>query len=149
MARREPRPAEGDYHEAEYIDITVTDPTKVNDGTGEFTRYKITTETTFPEYRQRLFYVYRRYKQFVSLRSVLKDKLSANPKAIKFGDLPSLPGNTASSLLTTAGRFDAEFVETRRKALEDFLNVVAHHSFFRFESVLHSFLQDEEWKPPK
>ena len=36
--------ADSEYHEAEYLDITVTDPTKVNDGSGEFTRYKITTE---------------------------------------------------------------------------------------------------------
>ena len=134
------------YHEAEYIDITVTDPVKVNDGTGEFTRFKISTETTFPEYRQRTFSVCRRYTQFSDLRGILKEKLSANPKAIKFGDLPALPGNTLTSLFTSAGRFEPEFVEKRRQALEEWINVVAHHSFFRFEAVLHSFLQDEEWK---
>lgn len=39
--------ADPGYSEAEYIDITVTDPTKVNDGAGEFTRYKITTEVFY------------------------------------------------------------------------------------------------------
>ena len=39
-------PGQDGYHEAEYIDITVTDPTKINEGTGEFTRYKITTEVS-------------------------------------------------------------------------------------------------------
>ena len=32
------------YHEAEYIDIVISDPTKVNEGEGEYTRYKISTE---------------------------------------------------------------------------------------------------------
>lgn len=105
------------------------------------------SQTTFPEYKQKLFFVYRRYKQFVTLRTILKDKLAANPKAIKFGELPQLPGNTMSSLLTGGGRFEAEFVEKRRQGLEEFLNIVAHHSFFRFEPELHAFLQDEEWNP--
>ena len=139
--------ADSEYHEAEYLDITVTDPTKVNDGSGEFTRYKITTETTFPEYKQRLVFVYRRYSQFVTLRKLLKERLNANPKAVKFGPLPALPGNTPVSLLTNSGRFDPDLVEKRRAALEKWLDVVAHHSFFRFEPCLHSFLQDEEWKP--
>ena len=39
--------ADSEYSEAEYLDITVTDPTRVNDGSGEFTRYKITTEVCF------------------------------------------------------------------------------------------------------
>jgi hypothetical protein len=109
--------------------------------------FSLLPQTTFPEYRTRLFFVYRRYKQFVTLRGILKDKLSANPKAIKFGELPQLPGDTVSSLLTGAGRFEPEFVEKRRQGLEEFLNIVAHHSFFRFEPELHAFLQDEEWTP--
>ena len=40
-----------------------------------------------------------------------------------------------------------DFVEKRRAGLEKWLDTVAHHSFFRFEPCLHSFLQDEEWKP--
>ena len=104
-------------------------------------------QTTFPEYKQRLVFVYRRYNQFVTLRKLLKERLNANPKAVKFGPLPALPGNTPVSLLTNSGRFDPDFVEKRRAALEKWLDIVAHHSFFRFEPCLHSFLQDEEWKP--
>ena len=136
---------EGEYHEEEYIDITVTEPQTLRDGEKEYTTYKITTETTFPEYNQRFFSVRRRYSQFVTLHGILKKKLNGNPKNIKFGALPSLPGDTMSSLFSSKGRFEPEFIEKRRAALEEWLNAVAHHSFLRFESALHSFLQDEEW----
>lgn len=40
----------------------------------------------------------RRYKEFVWLRDHLKQKLAEKPKAIKFGELAPLPGDTLSSL---------------------------------------------------
>ncbi|EAL69189.1 hypothetical protein DDB_G0276471 [Dictyostelium discoideum AX4] len=85
---------EGDYHEPEYISIVVSDPTRID----EYITYKITTTTTFPEYKEREFSVRRRYKEFVNLRDHLKQKLSEKPKAIKFGELCPLPGNNLSSL---------------------------------------------------
>ena len=95
---------EGEYHEEEYIDITVTEPLTLRDGEKEYTTYKITTETTFPEYNQRLFSVRRRYSQFVTLHAILKKKLNANPKNIKFGALPSLPGDTRAALNPSSSR---------------------------------------------
>ncbi|KAF2072818.1 hypothetical protein CYY_005861 [Polysphondylium violaceum] len=130
---------EGDYQEPEYISIVVSDPTRVD----EFISYKITTSTTFPEYKEREFTVRRRYKEFVVLREHLKHKLSEKPKAIKFGELAPLPGNNLSSLFGQ-GRFEAEFIEERRKGLEQFLNSVANHNFFRFVPFLHRFLQEKD-----
>eukprot|EP01105_Mastigella_eilhardi_P000879 TRINITY_DN1106_c0_g1_i2.p1 TRINITY_DN1106_c0_g1~~TRINITY_DN1106_c0_g1_i2.p1 ORF type:complete len:104 (+),score=29.69 TRINITY_DN1106_c0_g1_i2:79-390(+) len=78
-------PIVGDYHEVEYIAITVDTPTTISDETGQFTRYKISTETTFTEYKARQFSVLRRYREFVDLREHLADKLASNPKAVKFG----------------------------------------------------------------
>ncbi|EGC36074.1 hypothetical protein DICPUDRAFT_23749, partial [Dictyostelium purpureum] len=91
---------EGDYHEPEYISVVVSDPVR----TDEYISYKITTSTTFPEYKEREFTVRRRYKEFVNLREHLKQKLSEKPKAIKFGELHPLPGNNLSSLFGQ-GRF--------------------------------------------
>ncbi|EGG20340.1 hypothetical protein DFA_07464 [Cavenderia fasciculata] len=130
---------EGDYQEPEYINIIVSDPVRTDD----YISYKITTQTTFPEYSQRDFTVRRRYKEFVNLREHLKQKLSEKPKAIKFGELHQLPGNNLSSLFGQ-GRFEPEFIEERRKGLEQFLNSIANHNFFRFIPFLHKFLQDGE-----
>ncbi|GAM26045.1 hypothetical protein SAMD00019534_092200 [Acytostelium subglobosum LB1] len=130
---------DGDYQEPEYITIEVTDPLRIED----YISYKITTRTTFPEYSEREFTVRRRYKEFSNLRDHLKQKLSEKPKAIKFGELYPLPGNNLSSLFGQ-GRFEAEFIEERRKALEQFLNSVANHNFFRFVNYLHRFLQDKD-----
>ncbi|GAM23058.1 hypothetical protein SAMD00019534_062330, partial [Acytostelium subglobosum LB1] len=129
----------GDYQEPEYITIIVTDPIRIDD----YISYMITTNTTFPEYSEREFTVRRRYKEFVNLRETLKQKLSEKPKAIKFGELCPLPGNNLSSLFGQ-GRFEPEFIEERRKGLEQFLNNVATHNFFRFVTALHRFLQDKD-----
>eukprot|EP01106_Pelomyxa_sp_JSP_P010403 TRINITY_DN2774_c0_g1_i2.p1 TRINITY_DN2774_c0_g1~~TRINITY_DN2774_c0_g1_i2.p1 ORF type:complete len:155 (+),score=25.61 TRINITY_DN2774_c0_g1_i2:73-537(+) len=139
-------PIVGDYHVVEYIQVSVTDPTTISDETGQYTRYKVSTETTFPQYKKESFSVLRRYKQFVQLRDHLKERLAANPKAQKFGDTPPLPGNTMGSLLNVGkSRYEPDFVEERRKGLEEFINTVAQHNFFRFESALHDFLQNEEF----
>jgi hypothetical protein len=39
-------------------------------------------------------------------------------------------------------RFEAAFVEERRKGLEAWLNGTANHTFARFDGELHKFLQD-------
>ncbi|EFA80169.1 hypothetical protein PPL_06991 [Heterostelium album PN500] len=136
---KKPKRIDGDYQEPEYINIIVSDPLRVDD----YITYKVTTQTTFPEYSEREFSVRRRYKEFANLREHLKQKLSEKPKAIKFGELYPLPGNNLSSLFGQ-GRFEADFIEERRKGLEQFLNSVANHNFFRFVNYLHRFLQDKD-----
>ncbi|KYQ90748.1 hypothetical protein DLAC_09385 [Tieghemostelium lacteum] len=136
---KKPKKIDGDYQEPEYISITITDPVRID----EYISYKVTTSTTFPEYKEREFIVRRRYKEFVTLREHLKQKLAEKPKAIKFGELYPLPGNNLSSLFGQ-GRFEADFIEERRKGLEQFLNSVANHNYFRFVPFLHRFLQEKD-----
>jgi len=102
----------------------------------------VTTTTTFPEYKEKEFSVRRRYKEFVVLRNILKDKLNERGKRLT---LANLPGNTLTSFLGS-GRFDDEFVEQRRKGLEEFMNSVVNHPFSRFEKALQDFLQDQNAK---
>jgi len=133
-----------DYYTPEYITITVADPITHVDAQGKksYTDYKITTQTTFPEYKQKEFSVRRRYKEFVWLRTHLKEKLNERGKRLT---LAELPGNTVSSFLGP-GRFDDSFVEQRRKGLEEFLNSVVNHPFSRFEKKLQEFIQDQDSK---
>jgi len=132
-----------EYCTPEYITVSVNEPvTHEENGKKAYTSYKVTTTTTFPEYKEKEFSVRRRYKEFVVLRNVLKDKLNERGKRLT---LANLPGNTFSSFLGS-GRFDDEFVEQRRKGLEEFMNSVVNHPFSRFEKALQDFLQDQNAK---
>jgi len=132
-----------EYYTPEYITCSVSDALTLEQGGKKtHTDYKITTVTTFPEYKQKEFFVRRRYKEFVWLRNHLKDKLNERGKRLT---LAALPGNTVSSFIGP-GRFDPEFIELRRKGLEEFLNSVVNHPFSRFEKALQDFLQDQDAK---
>jgi len=134
---------EGDYQEPEYITITITDPiTHEINGKNSHTSYLLTTDTSFPEYKDTHLQVRRRYSDFVWLRNHLKRKMEESPKGRKKGGtIPALPGDTFSSLFGPS-RFDPAFIEERRLGLEAFVNSVANHVICRFEPALHAFLQD-------
>jgi len=132
-----------DYSTPEYITVSLSEPiTMEENGKKTYTTYKVTTVTTFPEYKNKEFSVRRRYSEFAWLRNHLKEKLNERGKRLT---LATLPGNTFGSLLGTT-RYDDEFVEERRKGLEEFINSVVNHPFSRFEKALQDFLQDQEFK---
>lgn len=134
-----------EYNQSEYISIQVCDPITIADEKGSYTRYTIKTEvwlffwltlilsplkTTFPEYRKREFQVFRRYSEFKVLRELLKTEFDTNPKAIKFGDLPALPGDTIFSLFSKQARLDPDFIEKRREGLEAVFFISLHFILF-------------------
>jgi sorting nexin-3/12 len=130
------------YQVPEYIYVEVTDPiTHQVNGKNSYTTYKITVNTTLPEYKQKEFSVRRRYSDFVWLRNHLKEKLDEKGKRLT---IPELPGNTFGSLFGS-GRFDPAFIEERRKGLETFLNSVVNHPWARFEEGLHKFLEEQDF----
>ncbi len=53
--------------------------------------------------------------------------------------VPELPGKKLW------GKFDAAFVEERRKGLEEFLNRVAGHAICRLEPGFHRFLSEQDF----
>eukprot|EP01120_Amphizonella_sp_Union-15-10_P008967 TRINITY_DN3311_c0_g2_i1.p1 TRINITY_DN3311_c0_g2~~TRINITY_DN3311_c0_g2_i1.p1 ORF type:complete len:152 (-),score=34.80 TRINITY_DN3311_c0_g2_i1:136-591(-) len=134
---------DGDYQVPEQIAIIVGDPITHTDASGKYsyTDYKVTTNTNMPGYIASEFSVRRRYKQFVWLRAHIKQKLDEKGKRLT---IPELPGNTLSSFFGS-GRFEKEFVEERRKKLEEFLNSVVNHPWARFEEGLHKFLEEQDF----
>ena len=46
-------------------------------------------------------------------------RFDINPKAIKFGELPPLPGDSIFSMFSKQARLDPTFVENRRVGLEN------------------------------
>lgn len=110
--------------------IYVGDPHKVGDLTSSHTEYSVTTKTTSKGYRNPEFTVSRRYRDFLWLYTQLHNN---NPGVI----IPPPPEKQA------VGRFDTDFVESRRAALERMLSKAAAHPVLQHDSDLKLFLESD------
>ncbi|OAX83351.1 hypothetical protein ACJ72_02292 [Emergomyces africanus] len=112
------------------FEITVGDPHKVGDITSSHIVYQVRTKTTSKAYRQPEFTVSRRYRDFLWLYNSLHGN---NPGVV----VPPPPEKQA------VGRFDTNFVESRRAALERMLNKIAAHHILQHDGDLKIFLESE------
>ncbi|EKD20845.1 uncharacterized protein L3040_000949 [Drepanopeziza brunnea f. sp. 'multigermtubi'] len=112
------------------FDITVGDPHKVGDLTSSHIEYLVRTKTSSKAYRQPEFAVTRRYRDFLWLYTSLH---ANNPGVV----VPPPPEKQA------VGRFDTNFVESRRAALERMLNKTAAHPTLQHDADLKLFLESE------
>ncbi|KAF9892016.1 Vacuolar protein sorting-associated protein 5 [Aspergillus nanangensis] len=112
------------------FDITVGDPHKVGDLTSSHIVYQVRTRTTSKAYRQPEFAVSRRYRDFLWLYNSMHNN---NPGVV----VPPPPEKQA------VGRFDTNFVESRRAALERMLNKIAAHSILQHDGDMKIFLESE------
>ena len=112
--------------------ISVGDPHKVGDLTSSHTEYSVTTKTTSKGYRNPEFTVSRRYRDFLWLYTQLHNN---SPGII----IPPPPEKQA------VGRFQADFVESRRAALERMLNRTAAHPILQHDGDLKLFLESESF----
>jgi sorting nexin-1/2 len=112
------------------FNISVGDPHKVGDLTSSHTEYSVTTKTTSKGYRNSDFTVSRRYRDFLWLYTQLHNN---NPGVI----IPPPPDKQA------VGRFEADFVESRRAALERMLNKTAAHPILQHDGDLKLFLESD------
>ncbi|KAJ5976037.1 hypothetical protein N7481_009744 [Penicillium waksmanii] len=112
------------------FDISVGDPHKVGDLTSSHIVYQVRTKTSSKGYRQPEFAVTRRYRDFLWLYNSLHN---SNPGVV----VAPPPEKQA------VGRFDTNFVESRRAALERMLNKIAGHPILQHDSDLKIFLESE------
>ncbi|KAL8943615.1 MAG: hypothetical protein Q9216_000980 [Gyalolechia sp. 2 TL-2023] len=112
------------------FDITVGDPHKVGDLTSSHIVYQVHTKTSSKAYKQSEFTVSRRYRDFLWLYNSLH---SNNPGVV----VPPPPEKQA------VGRFDSNFVESRRAALERMLNKTAAHPVLQHDGDLKIFLESD------
>ncbi|KAF8251667.1 Vps5-domain-containing protein [Wilcoxina mikolae CBS 423.85] len=112
------------------FEVHVGDPHKVGDLTTAHTVYNVRTKTTSKAFRVPEFSVARRYSDFLWLYKVLN---SNNPGVV----VPPPPEKQA------VGRFDENFVETRRAALERMLNRICQHPILLQDGDLKLFLESE------
>ena len=112
------------------FEILVGDPHKVGDLTSSHIVYSVSTKTSSKAYKQPSFSVSRRYRDFLWLYTSLH---SNNPGVV----VPPPPEKQA------VGRFDSEFVESRRQALERMVSKIANHPILHHDADLKIFLESE------
>ncbi|TKX27524.1 putative vacuolar protein sorting-associated protein vps5 [Elsinoe australis] len=137
------------------FEITVGDPHKVGDLTSSHTVYQVRTKVRYTQppddgggevwrkltdiiqtsskaYRNPEFTVSRRYRDFLWLFNQLH---ANNPGVV----VPPPPEKQA------VGRFDQNFVESRRQALERMLNKTTAHPILQHDGDLKLFLESESF----
>ncbi|KAL7751668.1 Vacuolar protein sorting-associated protein vps5 [Sorochytrium milnesiophthora] len=109
--------------------IIVADPTRVGDTINPYILYKVHTQTTCPGFKSTSS-VTRRYRDFLWLNNRL---VSRYPGVI----VPPIPEKQ------TMGRFQDDFVESRRLALERCLTRIAAHPALYNDDDFRVFLESE------
>lgn len=114
------------------FNITVNDPQKVGDPIRGYTMYTVHTHTTYSLYSKNEFSVLRRYSDFLWLYETLS---SNNPGVV----VPPVPEKAPF------GRFDSQFVQNRRLALERCINKAANHPVLMKDADLKMFLESDSF----
>ncbi|KAJ9115493.1 hypothetical protein QFC22_005251 [Naganishia vaughanmartiniae] len=129
------------------FNIRIHDPTRVGDPIRGHVVYTVTTRTTSPHFHSTSTAigagagrggmveasVLRRFSQFLWL----VERLGANNPGVI---VPPVPDKQIS------GRFEDQFVETRRAALEKCLNKIANHPVLALDPDLRLFLESEAFE---
>ncbi|KZT71976.1 Vps5-domain-containing protein, partial [Daedalea quercina L-15889] len=110
--------------------ISVDDPQKVGDPIRAYTMYTVHTKTSSPLYSKSQFSVLRRYSDFLWLYETLSHN---NPGVV----VPPVPEKNPYR------RFDQDFVEQRRLALEKCIQKIANHPVLQKDSDLRMFLESD------
>ncbi|KAI6885175.1 Vps5-domain-containing protein [Hortaea werneckii] len=110
--------------------ITVGDPHTVGNAASSHTVYSVITRTTSKAYVNPNFTVTRRYRDFLWLYERLHEN---NP-----GTIVAPPPEKQA-----VGRFEQNFIESRRMALERMLNKIAAHPVLQHDADLKTFLESE------
>lgn len=110
--------------------ILVGDPHTVGGTASSHTVYAVTTTTSSKAYNTSTFTVSRRYRDFLWLY----EQLHTNNPGVVVAPPPEKQ---------TMGRFDAEFIEHRRQALERMINKIASHPILQNDADLKTFLESD------
>ncbi|BFZ09158.1 hypothetical protein BsWGS_12197 [Bradybaena similaris] len=122
---------------ANFLEIDVSDPQTHGVAKTRYTDYEVRMKTNLPVFKLKDSSVRRRYSDFEWLRN----ELERDSKIV----VPPLPGKALKRQLPFRGDdgiFEDEFIEERRKGLEQFINKVAGHPLAQNEKCLHMFLQE-------
>lgn len=123
---------------ANFLEIDVVNPmTTLTAAKKRYTDYEVRMRTNLPVFKVKELSVRRRYSDFEWLRN----ELERDSKIV----VPPLPGKAWKRQMPFRGDdgiFDENFIEERRKGLEQFVNKIAGHPLAQNERCLHMFLQE-------
>ncbi|KAI9296592.1 Vps5-domain-containing protein, partial [Neoconidiobolus thromboides FSU 785] len=114
------------------FNISISNPRKVNDALNPYTMYRISTWTNSTAYKKKEFAVERRFRDFLWLY----EQLSSNNQGII---VPPPPEKNA------IGRFQDDFVESRRRSLEIMLKKITAHPLLYGDPDIKFFLESESF----
>eukprot|EP00794_Sanderia_malayensis_P008103 gene8103-8971_t len=114
--------------------VKVDKPEKHVEG---YVTYNVKTRTSRPDYEHPEYNVQRRYNDFIWLREKLEESCPTHV-------IPPLPEKFAFS--KHFDRFQPDFLKTRQKALDKFLNRIAEHPVISFNEYLQKFLTAKAWE---
>uniref|UniRef100_A0A7S4PD29 PX domain-containing protein n=2 Tax=Guillardia theta TaxID=55529 RepID=A0A7S4PD29_GUITH len=117
------------------FDVSVTQPTKSGNGYQAYVVYKVTCKTNLEQYSSSEIIVNRRFNHFVWLHIQLLEQYPCY-------FIPALPDK--SGIDPYFNRFDAEFIERRRWALQQFLFRLVNHPIIRTSKPLQIFFEGNE-----
>ncbi|KAF7647630.1 hypothetical protein LDENG_00169200, partial [Lucifuga dentata] len=123
---------------AKDIFVTVDNPESHVTAIETFIMYRVATKTTRSEFDSSEYEVWRRYQDFLWLRSKLEEAhptLIVNPLPEKF------------VMKGMVERFNDDFIRTRRKALHHFLNKISEHPILSYSQHFQVFLTAQELTP--
>ncbi|MEQ2246737.1 Sorting nexin-1 [Ilyodon furcidens] len=125
------------------VDVAVTNPEKVGDGMNAYVAYKVSTRTSLPMFKSKVFTARRRFSDFLGLYEKLSAKQSLHGCIIPPPPEKSVVGMTKVKV----GMDDpssVEFVEKRRAALERYLQRIVSHPLLLQDPDVREFLERED-----
>jgi sorting nexin-1/2 len=129
-----------------FLEISLSDPTKVGEGMSSYMVYKLTCKTNFPMFKKSEFGTQRRFSDFLSLYEKLKEKHLVAGRILPPAPEKDMLG-TAKVKMSKEETPTIDFIDKRRAALERFLNRLGKHKTFRYDPDFRDFLEIESELP--
>lgn len=126
----------------QFLEITVTEATRVGDGMAAYVAYKVETRTNIPLFQKRSFAVQRRFSDFLGLHDKLVEKYLRSGRIIPPAPEKSVLGMTKIKMSAQNEQgSSSEFVERRRASLERYLKRTATHPVLCVDPDFREFLE--------
>lgn len=135
-----------DEDKDKFLEISLSDPTKVGEGMSSYMVYKLTCKTNFPMFKKSEFGATRRFSDFLSLYEKLKEKHLVAGRILPPAPEKDMLG-TAKVKMSKEETPTIDFIGKRRAALERFLNRLGKHRTFRYDPDFRDFLEIESELP--
>jgi sorting nexin-1/2 len=136
-----------DEDKDKFLEISLSDPSKVGEGISSYMVYKLTCKTNFPMFKKPEFGTSRRFSDFLSLYEKLKEKHMVVGRILPPAPEKDMLGTAKVKMSKEEAIPSVDFIGKRRAALERFLNRLGKHKTFRYDPDFRDFLEIESELP--